>query len=308
VVFGTVDRARLTRPVCPPEVATASGSTGTSLLGVVDRVLELRHDEQDPNGRILRVLSRIVRARDLLLPVDGEGWPVVLSDAAAAEVERVMAACLDVLEPEAWLKTSEVRDRVPEPRPTQNRVLKVLRDFWHEGTNERITREDRQRATYRDQEGMHYEQGVAQDQSVGPAYLMPVELDLLVGREQCLDEEIGLERSRALDSHGDRFSGDALVHVQRDDVDLEGGVLGLPGLHQLWIEVGIVGVALGLLLVHLVGRREACRQVVETTGIVVVIACAVTVPGPSPGDDIHPFHPQRSGSHKVARTAGPVNR
>ncbi|MCM8750693.1 bifunctional DNA primase/polymerase, partial [Thermomicrobiaceae bacterium CFH 74404] len=91
---------------------------GTMLVGAVDRVLELRHDEHDSGRRVLRVISRIVGASDLLLGLDSDGWPVALGDPAAVELERVMAACLDVLEPESWLKTGEVRDRLPEPKPS----------------------------------------------------------------------------------------------------------------------------------------------------------------------------------------------
>jgi hypothetical protein len=122
---------------------------GTMLVGAVDRVLELRHDELDANRRVLRVISRIVGAPDLLLGLDSDGWPIVLGDPATVELERVMAACLDVLESENWLKTSEVRDRLPEPRPSHNQLLKALRELWQQGVIERDPAEDRQRATHR---------------------------------------------------------------------------------------------------------------------------------------------------------------
>lgn len=122
---------------------------GTMLVGAVDRVLELRHDEHDSGRRVLRVLSRIVGAPDLLLGLDSDGWPVALGDPAAVELKRVMAACLGVLESETWLKTGEVRDRLPKPTPSHNQVLKALRELWQQGAIERDPPEDRQRATYR---------------------------------------------------------------------------------------------------------------------------------------------------------------
>lgn len=122
---------------------------GTMLVGAVDRVLELRHDEHGPQRRVVRVISRIVGAPDLLLGLDDAGWPVALGDPGAVELDRVAQACLDVVEPETWLKTSEVRERLPEPQPSHGQVLRALRELHTRGAVERDPQEERPRATYR---------------------------------------------------------------------------------------------------------------------------------------------------------------
>ncbi len=122
---------------------------GTMLVGAVDRVLELRHDEHDSQRRMIRVHSRVMGAPDLLLGLDADGCPVALGDPAAVELERVMAACMEVLEPETWLKTGDVRDRLPEPRPHHNQVLRALATLHERGDIERDPAEPRRRAVYR---------------------------------------------------------------------------------------------------------------------------------------------------------------
>jgi hypothetical protein len=66
------------------------------------------------------------------------------------------------------------------------------------------------------------------------------------------------------------------MHVQRDDVHLERGVLRFAGPDQLWIEVRIVGILLRATLLHLVEGCEARWWIVGMARIITITACAVT--------------------------------
>ncbi len=120
-----------------------------------------------------------------------------------------------------------------------------------------------------DQERVHHQQTIAQDQAVGPADFVLVELDLLVGRQRRFAEEVELEGLRSAHGIEDGARGDALVNVQRDHVHLEGGVFGLARPHELRVKVGVVGVGLRFALAHLIRGRDARRWVVPPPCIAV---------------------------------------
>jgi len=121
---------------------------GTMLVGAVDRLLELRHDEHDAHRRRLRVTSRLLDAPDLLIGLQ-DGWPVALGDPAAVELQAATEAVCEALEPDVWLRTAEVRERLNEPRPSASQVRRALDTLRAQGAVEREPGSDRPGATYR---------------------------------------------------------------------------------------------------------------------------------------------------------------
>jgi len=128
-----------------------------------------------------------------------------------------------------------------------------------------------------DQERVHHQERIPQDQAVRPTDLVAVELDLLVGGQGCFAEEVEL-RLRLLYHLHDRPRGDALVDVERHHVHLERGVFGFASPDELRVQVGVVGVARGLPLADFVRGRDASGRVVRAPGVSVAeVAHAVRV-------------------------------
>lgn len=122
---------------------------GTMLVGAVDRVLELRHDSHDEQRRLLRVISRISGAPDLLIGLDEIGWPVALGDPGSVELEQVANACLEVLEADEWLTKRQVHERLDEPKPSLKQVGRALELLLQRGLAERDPAEEKRGTTYR---------------------------------------------------------------------------------------------------------------------------------------------------------------
>jgi hypothetical protein len=96
------------------------------------------------------------------------------------------------------------------------------------------------------EERVHHQQRVPQDEAIGQAHLVSVELDLLVGGQGCFTEKLQLQRLRAPRGIQDGSRGDALVDVQRDDIQLKRRMLGFACPLELWIQVRVVLILLGL--------------------------------------------------------------
>lgn len=123
---------------------------GTMLVGSVDRVIELRHDPNDSKRRRLKVISRISDAPELMTGLDENGMPVALGDPSDVELDRVASACREVLsEVNGWLKTSEVWDRLDDPKPSKKQVEKALALLRTRGEVDRDPPEDQRGKTYR---------------------------------------------------------------------------------------------------------------------------------------------------------------
>jgi hypothetical protein len=72
-----------------------------------------------------------------------------------------------------------------------------------------------------DQQRVHHQQRVAQNESVCPVDLVLVELDLLISGQGRFAEQVKLGRLRAAHGVQNRPCGDALVNMERDDLHFE---------------------------------------------------------------------------------------
>ncbi|HEY8415598.1 MAG TPA: AAA family ATPase, partial [Thermaerobacter sp.] len=131
---------------------------GTMLVGAVDRVLQLEHDPNDSRRRrVVKVISRISDMPDLLIGLDENGRPIALGDRSAVELESLAESVLAVLEEaalededgEGWLTTRQVRDRLDEPKPSKEQVLRALNLLRQRGEVDRDPPEGGERKTHR---------------------------------------------------------------------------------------------------------------------------------------------------------------
>jgi len=136
-----------------------------------------------------------------------------------------------------------------------------------------------------DQKGVHHEERVTQDKSVGPTHLVLVKLYLLIGTQRCFAEK-GKLRFRLFDSLKDSPGRDALMDVQRDDIYFKGGVFGFSSPNELRIEMWIIFIASRSPLLNLICRRNPCRRVVLPPGLLVPIIPYLLILSPSSPDHI----------------------
>jgi hypothetical protein len=106
------------------------------LLGSTDTVLEVVREEG--NRRLLRGWGRLVEPPTVIIEMAEDGALRILGspqDVALVEVKRKV---LDVLqEAEGWVKTKDVREALPTPRPSDEQVRRALLELAREGSVER---------------------------------------------------------------------------------------------------------------------------------------------------------------------------
>lgn len=109
---------------------------GGAFLGMADRALEVRFDDQSQRRRRITVHSRIAEAPDLLYELTDEGNLVALGDPGQVASEAVQSRVLELLTNE-WQKTREVYEALGEPRPSLEQVRQALTALAQAGTVER---------------------------------------------------------------------------------------------------------------------------------------------------------------------------
>jgi hypothetical protein len=97
---------------------------GHALMGLFDVALELRRDTC-PNRRVVKAYARLEQPADLLYERDASGRLVALGAPAEITLGEVRRRVLDVLD-DSWRRTSEVLERLEEPRPSDETVRKAL--------------------------------------------------------------------------------------------------------------------------------------------------------------------------------------
>ncbi|HEY7313484.1 MAG TPA: AAA family ATPase [Gemmataceae bacterium] len=97
---------------------------GHALFASVDVALEIKRDRA-PNRRIIKMHPRVIQASELLYEQQPDGQLLALGDPAGVGSEEVARRALDVLDYQ-WTRTSEVHDRLQEPKPSLEQVRLVL--------------------------------------------------------------------------------------------------------------------------------------------------------------------------------------
>jgi hypothetical protein len=99
---------------------------GHALMAMFDAPMEVKFAEgADPRRRVIISHARLTRPPDLLYELRPDGTMAALGSPEGATVAAVADRCVAVLEGE-WLKTSEVRDRLEEPKPGEEQLRKAL--------------------------------------------------------------------------------------------------------------------------------------------------------------------------------------
>src|SRR5262249_18853718 len=108
---------------------------GHAMLGAVDIALEVRRDNQ-PNRRHIRGYCRLIQPPDLLYEKVEEGRLHSLGDPSGVSLVEVRRRVQVVLDGE-WATTSEVLERLEEPKPGAELLRKALLAEAHAGSIER---------------------------------------------------------------------------------------------------------------------------------------------------------------------------
>jgi hypothetical protein len=107
-------------------------SGGAAFLGVVDRALEIRFDQQNRHRRCIQVRSRIVDVPDLMYELTDLGELVALGDPGAVALDAVKDRLEQTLTSE-WASTRELHEGLPEPRPSLEQVRLALSQMAADG-------------------------------------------------------------------------------------------------------------------------------------------------------------------------------
>ncbi len=133
----------------------AGGNYGTGItgghafLGIVDIGTELNRTKTG-NHRRLRGWGRIIDVPELLYEKLDDGRMRVIGSPDAVSFEKVKKLVLSVVDHE-WKKTKEIRDKLPDPKPSIDQVIKVLEELAKEREIKRkppISKGKRQGVTY----------------------------------------------------------------------------------------------------------------------------------------------------------------
>ena len=109
---------------------------GHAFLGIVDVSLELQRDPQAGKRRILRGWGRVMEVPDLLYELQEDGSMKLLGDPKELAFEDVKERVREAV-PSGWIKTSEVRDALEDPKPSVDQVGKALTEWAASGAIER---------------------------------------------------------------------------------------------------------------------------------------------------------------------------
>lgn len=100
---------------------------GSALLASVDLAVMLWRDNHAENRRVIETLGRLVEPVRLLYERDADTKALrPLGDPSALELADVQSRVLEVLEPEVWLTTSQVREKL-DPRPSVGQTFNALK-------------------------------------------------------------------------------------------------------------------------------------------------------------------------------------
>ena len=121
------------------------------IFGSVDTILELVREEG--NRRLLRGWGRLVEPPTVIIEMAEDGALRILGSPQDVALEEVKGKVLGALqEVEGWLKTKEVREALPTPRPSDDQVRRALLELARKGLVERappLSEGTRQGVTYR---------------------------------------------------------------------------------------------------------------------------------------------------------------
>ncbi|HEX2924083.1 MAG TPA: AAA family ATPase [Chloroflexota bacterium] len=120
---------------------------GGAFLGIVDRAIELRFDENDKKRRQLVVHSRIADAPDLVYTLTGSGF-TALGAPEDLCLSEVMQRAEEVLNGEL-LTTNQVMALIGNPKPSSRQLREALSGLLKDGRAEREPKEEKRGATYR---------------------------------------------------------------------------------------------------------------------------------------------------------------
>jgi len=118
-------------------------SGGHAFLGVVDIALEIKRDgQEDSPRRIIRGWGRVIEIQKIMYELREDGRMVALGSPALVAIREVKERVLAKLEPEEklqaeWLKTKQVQEKLDDPKPSEDQVLKALESLGQDGEVER---------------------------------------------------------------------------------------------------------------------------------------------------------------------------
>jgi hypothetical protein len=151
---------------------------GHAFLGVIDIAIELLR-EPAKRRRRLRGWGRVVEVPELLYELQDDNTMIAIGSPEAVALRevknRVGAALTD-----EWEKTKDVRDRLGDPKPSEDQILKALEALGREGKAERdppIWEGKRQGARYK----WRRAQNLTSDES---SYRSEVKLDAEAKKEE----------------------------------------------------------------------------------------------------------------------------
>ena len=119
----------------------SSGDYGTqaagshAFLAAVDRVVEINRDPRE-NRRQIRGWGRLVPTPNVVYELRDDGTMVVLGDPQQVELQPVRDAVVR-LAPLEWIATKDYMELLPEPKPSDDQILKALKLEAENGTIER---------------------------------------------------------------------------------------------------------------------------------------------------------------------------
>jgi hypothetical protein len=99
---------------------------GHALLGAVDIALQINRD-QSPTRRVVKAYARLIQPFDFLYERTRDGKFVALGDPEGISVMETRQKICQLLGSD-WLKTSEVLQRLADPKPSQETLRKALLD------------------------------------------------------------------------------------------------------------------------------------------------------------------------------------
>jgi len=114
--------------------ARAAGSY--QFLAAVDCVIEIERDKTRFTRRTIRGWSRLDPVPEIVYELLDDGTMIALGDPKQVELSAVNDSIMQVL-PDEWQSTNDVVGLLPEPKPSQDQVLKSLNFLAQSGDIER---------------------------------------------------------------------------------------------------------------------------------------------------------------------------
>ena len=122
---------------------------GHAFLGVVDVALEVGFpDGNVQNRRRIRGWGRILSVEELIYERAGDGAFTALGAPGAVARGRVKECCTELMT-DKWQTARQIRDALPEPKPSEEQVRLALNELYDDGLVERDPQEPKPGKTYR---------------------------------------------------------------------------------------------------------------------------------------------------------------